>query len=321
MNYLVKNGIGGEYYFSKPYEGICMKRCDTYGKFGEHTQIVPLGKEPFSVLKTVDNRVHIVCPDGQNRLIYGVKQNNIWKKHTLCSLNPEFDILNMRLYTIAGRLNLLYSARINGEILLIHCILAGNAKPSTVAKLQTPYFFLFGGKIFFTAKNGVLGFTELTDEKPEFFNILEKDATFPVLWEFCGKESLAFIRNSRLFINDKEIFFDEKIESPVFVKGTDRLYLMWKSGSFIRYISSFNGGITWSEPMRFISSGILPKVYSIQNGDEFRFYYGYERGNHLTLLGTSNIFEPQGSFNLQNQQKYAKNDIEQLNRILSGHKQ
>ena len=38
MNYLIKNGIGGEYYFHKPYEGICMKRCDANGKSGEHQE-------------------------------------------------------------------------------------------------------------------------------------------------------------------------------------------------------------------------------------------------------------------------------------------
>lgn len=318
MNYLIKNGIGGEYYFLKPYEGVCMKRCDANGKFGEHSQIVPLGKEPFSVLKTIDSRVHIICPDGQNRLIYAARQNNIWKKYTLCSLNPDITVLNIRLYTICGRLNLLYSARINGEILLIHCILAGNAKPSTVAKLSSPYFFLFGEKVFYTAKNGALGYTELHDEKPEFFNKLEDGATFPVLWEFSGKENMAFVRDSRLFVNNKEILFDEKMEHPVFVKGKDRLYLMWQSGSFIRYISSFNGGITWSEPMRFISTGILPRIYSLQNGDDFSFYYGYERTSRLNLLGMTNIFVAQETFTFERKAESRKNNIERLHKILSG---
>ena len=319
MNYLIKNGIGGEYYFHKPYEGICMKRCDTNGKFGEHTQIVPLGKEPFSVLKTHDSTVHILCLDGQNRLIYAKKRNNVWKKHTLSSLNPKISVLKMQIYTVNERLNLLYSARFNGEILLIHCILTENAKPSCLAKLSNHYFCIFGGRVFYTAKNGALGFTTLDDEKPEFFNKLFADAQFPILWEFCGKENLAFIHDSRLYIDGREIVFDEKIEHPVFVRGTDRLYLMWKSSSFIRYISSFNGGITWSEPMRFISTGTLPKIYSLQNEDDFSFYYGYERGNHLTLLGASNLFENRESFATNNEQKNPKINAEQLNQILTSH--
>ncbi len=319
MNYLIKNGIGGEYYFSKPYEGICMKRCDTNGKLGDHTQIIPLGKEPFSVLKTPDNIVHILCIDGQNRLIYAKKRNNIWKKHTLSSLNPDITVLNMQLYTINERLNLLYSARFNGEILLIHCILTASAKPSCVAKLSNEHFCIFGDRVFYTAKNGALGFTNLDDEKPEFFNKLFKEAHSPVLWEFCGKENLAFIHDSRLFIDGREIVFDEKIELPVFVKGSDRFYLMWRSGSFIRYISSFNGGVTWSEPMRFISNGTLPTIYSLQNENDFSFYYGYQRGNHLTLLGISDIFGHHESYVMQTQPKSQKENIEELNQILSGH--
>ena len=316
MNYLIKSGIGGEYYFQKPYEGICMKRCDANGKFGEHTQIIPLGKEPFSVLKTADNIVHILCIDGQNHLVYAKKRNNIWKKHTLSSLNPDITVLKMQVYTINGRLNLLYSARFCGEILLIHCILTGNAKPSCVSKLSNAHFCIFGGRVFYTAKNGALGFTNLDDEKPEFFNKLYSDAYSPVLWEFCGKESLAFIHDSRLFIDGREIVSDEKIENPIFVKGTDRLYLMWKSGSFIRYISSFNGGITWSEPMRFISTGKLPEIYSLQNEDDFSLYYGYERGNHLALLGISNIFENQGNSPIKSESEF---NSKQPDRLLSGH--
>ena len=315
MNYLIKNGIGGEYYFMKPYEGICMKRCDANGKFGEHTQIIPLGKEPFSVLKTCDDTVHILCIDGQNRLVYAKKRNNLWKKHTLSSLNSDITVLKMQTYTINGRLNLLYSARFGGEILLVHCILAGNAKPSTIAKLSEPYFFIFDGRVFYTNKNGFLGFTNLDDEKPDVFNKLFADAHFPVVWEFGGKENLSYIHDSRLFIDGKEVLLDEKIEQPVFIKGSDRLYLMWKSGSFIRYISSFNGGITWSEPMRFISTGLLPNIYSLQNEEDFSFYYGYERGNHLTLLGALNIFEHRESHITS---KDSQNSIEQLNRILSG---
>lgn len=318
MNYLIKNGIGGEYYFQKPYEGICMKRCDTNGKFGEHTQIIPLGKEPFSVLKTCDSHVHIICLDGQNRLIYAIKQNNIWKKHTICSLNPDIVVLSIQLYTVNGRLNLLYSARFGGEIMLIHCILTESAKPSCVAKLSCEHFCISGGRVFYTAKNGDLGFTSLADEKPEFFNKLYSSASFPVLWEFCGKENLAFLHDSRLFIDGREIAFDEKIEYPVFVKGTDRLYIMWRSGSFIRYISSFNGGTTWSEPMRFISTGKLPNIYSLQNEDSISFHYGYERGNHLSLLGTHNLFDCKQNFIAQKEEYPQRNDTKQLMNILSG---
>lgn len=319
MNYLIKNGIGGEFYFSKPYEGICMKRCDANGKFGEHTQIIPLGKEPFSVLKTPDTCVHVLCLNGQNQLIYAKKRNNIWKKHRICSLNPDITILKMQLYTVGGRLNLLYSAQINGEILLIHCILTGNAKPSCVSKLSNYSFCVFGNRVFYTAKNGILGFTSLDDEKPEFFNKLYSDAHSPVLWDFGGKENLAFIHDSQLYIDGKEIVCDENIREPVFVKGSDRLYLMWKSSSFIRYISSFNGGVTWSEPMRFISTGEMPNIYSLQNDDDFSFYYGYERSSRLTLLGISHIFEHHESHIIKNESRKSPESIEQLNQILSGH--
>jgi len=332
MNYLIKTGLGSEYYFPKPYEGICMKRCSYGGKFGEHNQIMALGKEPFSVFRAQDGRIHLVSTDAQNRLIYGMKQNGIWKRHTLCALPPDVVILNMRLYGINDRLNLLYSARIGGEILLIHCILTGHAKPSTVAKLHDSHFFLWKNKVYFTNRDGTLGFANIEDEKPDFFTRLYDNAHYPFLWENCGKEFLAFIRDSHLFIGGKEVAFDERMENPVFVKGADRLYIMWKSGSFIRYISSFNNGTTWSESMRFVGTETDLTLYTMQSGEDFHFYYGYESGNTLTLLGASNIFmntESSVSYDelktvkrlLDEKTREANNarcEIERLNKILSG---
>lgn len=332
MNYLIKTGLGSEYYFSKPYEGICMKRCSYGGKFGEHNQIMALGREPFSVMRADDGRIHLVSVDAQNRLIYGMKQNGIWKRHTLSAIPADVTVLNMRLYDINNRLNLLYSAKIGGEILLVHCILAGHAKPTTVAKLYNSYFFLWRNKVYFTNRDGTLGFLNLEDEKPDFFTRLYDNAQNPFLWEICGRETLAFIRDSRLFIGGKEILTDERIENPVFVKGADRLYIMWKSGSFIRYISSFNDGTTWSEAMRFVGTETDLKLYTLQSGEDFSFYYGYESGNVLTLLGASNIFmttESSVSYDelktvkrlLEQKTKEAHNarcEVERLNKILSG---
>lgn len=327
-NYLINRGHSGEHYFFKPYEGICMKRSGPAGTFSEHTQIVALGREPFSVLDASDGSIHLVCMDSENMLIYANCRNNVWKRYILAKLSKDIFVSNMHLYAVRGRLNLLYSALYNGEHLLIHCILGNHAKPSTVSALLDSHFFVYKNKVYYTKPDGALGFTALEDEKPEIFNRLYDDARSVSVWEDSGREFLIFIRNSRLFINGKEILYDSAIENPVFVKGADRLYIMWKSGGFIRYISSFNGGVTWSEPMRFISTGITPKLYTFRSGNALRLYYGYESGNHLTTLGVSNVFaicensepkEVKDKLSEKTQEaENAKKEVERLNKILSG---
>lgn len=331
-NYLINRLSGGEHYFFKPYEGICMRRSTPSGSYSEHTQVVALGRDNFSVFLASDGSIHLVCADAENMLIYANCRNNVWKRYILAKIPNDAVVLKMHLYAVRGRLNLLYSALFAGEYMLIHCILGNNAKPSTVSKLSCPHFFVYNNKVYYTNQDGNLGFTDLADEKPTVFNRLYDDADSVSVWEDCGKEFLIFVRNSRLFINGKEILYDSAIENPIFVKGNDRLYIMWKSGGFIRYISSFNGGATWSEPMRFINTGIEPKLYAYCSKDVFRLYYGYETKNNLTLLGVSDIFSV-GLNSRENTElkevknklcektkeaESAKKEVERLNKILSG---
>ncbi len=327
-NYLINRPSGGEHYFFKPYEGICMRRRGPSGTFSEHTQIVALGRETFSVLSASDGSIHLVCVDSENMLVYANCRNNVWKRYILAKIPKDVIVSNMHLYSVRGRLNLLYSAILGGEHLLIHCILGNHAKPSTVSALLDSHFFVYKNKVYYTKPDGTLGFTSLEDEKPEIFNRLYDDARSVSVWEDSGKEFLIFVRNSRLFINGKEVLYDSAIENPVFVKGADRLYIMWKSGGFIRYISSFNGGVTWSEPMRFINTGITPKLYTFRSGNILRLYYGYENKNNLTTLGVSNVFLSRENSELKDvknkltkktqEAENAKKEIERLNKILSG---
>lgn len=327
-NYLIGRGNGGEHYFFKPYEGLCMKRLNPSGSFSEHSQIVALGRDVFSVFQAADGSIHLVCVDAENMLVYANSRNNVWKRYIIAKIPSGVVVCNIHLYAVGNRLNLLYSALFSGEHMLIHCILGNHAKPSTVSPLSGPHFFVHKNKVYYTRPDGRLGFTPLEDEKPEIFNRLYDDAESVSVWNDAGKEFLIFVRNSRLFVNGKEILYDSAIENPIFVKGADRLYIMWKSGGFIRYISSFNGGVTWSEPMRFINTGITPVLYTYIGRDTYRLYYGYEAKNNLTLLGAPNAFSVQENTELKDIQnklyektkeaENAKKEVERLNKILSG---
>lgn len=298
------------------------------GTFSEHRQIIALGRDTFSVFTSSDGSIHLVCADSENMLVYANCRNNVWKRYILAKIPKDVVVKKMHLYAINNRLNLLYSATFGGEHLLVHCILGNHAKPSTVSALQDTHFFVYKNKVYYTKPDGTLGFSALEDEKPETFSPLYDDANSLFIWEEAGKEFFIFVRNSRLFINGKEMLYDSAIEAPIFVKGADRLYIMWKSGGFIRYISSFNGGVTWSEPMRFISTGITPKLYTYCSNGVFRHYYGYENKNSLTTLGVTNVFNSRENNELKDiknklyektkEAENAKKEVERLNKILSG---
>lgn len=329
-NFLILSNDSPEHYFFKPYEGICVKKQSPSGSWQEHRPVLTDGGDIFCVYADSKGLVHLICTDSDNRLIYAIRKNDVWKKYTLSTLSKDIFISDIRIYPIKGRLNFLYSALYCGETLLVHCILGDHARPSTIATLETSHFYIKNSRIYFTNSQGTLGYSSLSDEAPSVFYPLAEDAHFCTVSDLCGKEIMIFTRNSRLFINGEEILYDCRMEMPVFVRGADRSYVMWKSGSFIRYITTFNGGATWSGPMCFMSTGISPSVFIAQQGEEYNMFYGYQSGSEITLLGAPDIFEKSSASYCEIDElkkqlsrskaetESAKMEIKRLNKIISG---
>lgn len=289
-NYLIKQGSLVEHFFYKPYCGICTKKASPRGTFSDYNQIIKTGKEPFSVASTEDGCIHIISVDNENNLVYAIRKKGVWKACPLAKLPPDLLVHKMSLYLVRGRLNMLYSATFKGEILLIHCILAGHAKPRAITKLADSDFFVFKNNVYYTTPDGALGFTNLSDEKPILSNRLYDNARQVFLWEYSGKEFIAFVRDSTLFINGREIVYDKMMEKPIFVRGKEQLYIMWRSGAFIKYVFSLNGASTWSGPLQFVSTQCVPEIYSLEEHGATSFYYGTNDGKSIHLFGSSNIF-------------------------------
>ena len=290
-DFLIMPGGAAEHYFYRPYEGICMRSRKPDGLWNERVPVIERGRDSFAVYADKGGTVHLICVNAENKLIYAVRKENIWKKYVLSALNEDISVMQMQLYGVGSRLNLLYSAQYNGEILLIHCILGDHAKPSTVDSLDSAHFYIMGENAYYTNAQGQLGRVSLADEKPVGFSKLYDDAHSCSVRNFGGREIMLFIRESKLFVNGEEILYDSRIEMPVCVTGSDgRMYIMWKSGSFVRYITSFNGGATWSEPMRFMSTGSRISLYTAQRGGDFINCYGYHNSKELTLLARPDIF-------------------------------
>lgn len=309
-NYLIMPKNTPEHYFFKPYEGICMKRRSASGVWQKSVPVFSGGRDGFGIYCFKEN-VHLICTDYDSNLIYAVSQEDEWKKYVISKLSGDISVLDMRLYSIRGRLNLMYSALYNGENLLVHCILGDHAKPSTVDTLETPHFFIKGNKVYYTNTNGVLGFVNISDEKPTGFNSLYDDAHFGTVYDIGGKEKILFSRNSSVFLDGKEIAHDTHIEMPILVKAQDKIYVMWKNGSFVRYVWGVDDE-TFSSPMRFMGTGRTMNIYTSQKDNNFTSYYGYDTQNELVLLGNPDIFETSANYNIS-----SKSELERIKSMLN----
>ena len=237
-NYIVMPKNTPEHYFYR--SGIYMKRQLPSGIWQEPVSVFSGGRDGFSVYCS-KNSVHLICTDYGGNLIYAVSAGDEWKKYAISKLSSDIAVSDMRLYSVRGRLNLMYSALYNGENLLVHCILGDRAKPATVDILETPHFFIKGSKVYYTNANGVLGSVNLSDEKPSVFTPIYEDAHFGTVYDVGGRERILFSRNSSVFLDGRELAHDMHLEMPVMSDIGGKIYVMWKSGSFVRYITSVDG--------------------------------------------------------------------------------
>lgn len=287
-NYLIMPRNLPEHYFYK--SGIYMKRRSPSGIWQESVPIFTGAKDVFSIYCSSDKNVHLICADYSGNLIYAVSAGDEWKKYIISKLSGDISISDMRLYSIRGRLNLMYSALYGGENLLVHCILGDHAKPSTVDVLESPHFFIKGSKVYYTNTSGVLGFVSLADEKPSGFTPIYEDAHFGTVYDIDEREKILFSRNSSVFLDGKELAHDTHIEMPIMAKIRDKFFVMWKNGGFIRYITSPDCE-SFNRPMRFMNTGRSMDIFSVQKGNSFYYYYGYVTQKEPVLLGSPDIFE------------------------------
>jgi len=332
-NYLIMRKGVLEHYFFRAYEGICVRKRRSNGIWQEHTNVFERGKDGFGLYVDNEGVVHIICTDNENKLIYGVCEKEEWKKYVISKLNNDIFVSQIKLYSIRDRLNLMYSALYNGENLLVHCVLGDRAKPSTVDIMEDLHFCILEENVYYTNLNGNLGYVSLSDEKPSVFNSLYEDAHTGSAYKFEDKTKILFTRDKKLFLDGKELANDSLLETPIIMLGNDMFYVMWKSGGFIRYIRSKNG-TTFSEPMRFMSTGSIMSIYTVQKENLFYDFYGSQSANEIILLGNPNIFETTVNYHAPKQSELqkirdmlnetrddvndTKKELERLGKLISG---
>ena len=287
-NYIITPKNIPEHYFFN--SGICVRKRSPSGIWQQYSPIFPEAKDGFALYCAKDGTAHIMYSDYSGNLVYAVSSGDERKKYTVSTLSGEISVSDMRLYRVRSRLNLLYSAIYKGENLLIHCILGDHAKPSSIDTIETPHFHIKGSRVYYTNARGILGFTNLADEKPLGFTPVFEDAHFGTVYDLYGKEQILFSRNSAVFLNGNELARDTHLEMPILVKAHGKVYIMWKNSSYIRYIVSTDGE-NFSGIRRFMNTGRAFEIFSVQKGDKFTDYYGYNAQNGPVLLGNPDIFE------------------------------
>lgn len=271
MNYLIEeNGRKMHYYLVKG-KGIFKTRIFA-SRLGIRETVL-LGNVTAFGLFVKDNTVHIMAQK-DDELLYMVSENRHTKKFIIEKIPSGVEILNIHLYPISNRLNMLYTAKISNDLHLMHLILASNEKPRSLMITSSPDFFVSDKRVYALNKNGDSGFFELEGENPKFFIQMSKNSSVP----YILSGHTAFFSNGKIFFDSCEIAREDDANRVIILEYNGDIYVAWRSGDFVKYIIATDKN---DKPHTIINPSRLPVLFTLWQGDECYHFYGSCSGTEL----------------------------------------
>lgn len=277
-----------EHYFSVSSSIFCRKRNQGDG-WSDAEVTIGGGVAKFCAYGDGAGSSHIIHTDSENDLYYSQMQSGLIKTHRLSSIPNEIAPECFRLYSVGGRLNLLYSAKYQEDYILVHCILGNQAKPHIVTRLDSAHFYIFKSRVYYTNIQGNVGYTQLEDEKPEGFSTLFENGKNVSVLDFDGSEIITYTCDNKLFANKNELVYDSRMEMPTLYTSQGKPYAMWKSGGYVRNMELTKDGIAIGSPMRFMASDAEIQTFHAHTPTDSRMFYGYNTLYSLHLFGKPDL--------------------------------
>ena len=284
-NYIIEQPEGTAHYFCKKGQGIWYRK-RRGRKWTEDELLYAEGADGFAVYGDENGLTHLICTNKRHDTVYFVLKDGQWHKYILSVGRENVAPQEFCLISDHHRLHLFYTAVYNDEAILVHCLLGANAQPVTADKLSPAHIKICvaGGRIYYTNKEEVLGFREFGEGGLSEFSEVAKGGCMPAAVCAEGRVLLAYKYRHKLYFNGEVALEDFTAERPALIYKPDKLLLQWKSGSFARYMASFNMGKTWSAPMRFVCPS-KAELYMCPADTEITACYGYHSRDELILFG------------------------------------
>ncbi|MDY3929806.1 MAG: bZIP transcription factor [Clostridia bacterium] len=285
--FLIKTKDKKKIFIYKPYEGIC-EIDEKAGGWTEPKSICRDGSNVFFVYIDREETIHLITVTKDNRFIYMSCKNEEWHQYVICTVKEDISVKKVMIGLSPIGQNLFYSAEYQQEYILVHCVLGNNAMPYTIDKMSCDSFFVSGRKVYYSNAEGVLGFQDFSDGKPNKFNETVK-GKMPYLINIKNKDYFVYKNGNRICVNGEICAEDDTAEYPIIVRNGEQTVLMWQSGDFVKYINYDNKFFN-SKPMQYVSNGVRPSVYVISNGTICRYYLGSFHNNTLKIFTNADPF-------------------------------
>lgn len=272
MDFLIEENNLTAHYFYRSGEGLC--RSYARGSSWQERECILRSAEGYFGLYTDGQKVHIVAPTADGELIYLTVSGSERRRFILKKLGDDRNILKLHIYPIRGRLNMLYTVALGGEILLMHCILGNNAMPHTVSRVRTPEFFVYANRVYYAVPDGSAGFSELADEKPELYIRTASNCSVPYL---CDGH-IAYESGGKIYFDSRELCSDAEAQGVIITEYDGRFFVAWQSGDFVKYIPADS---TAGNAHCIINPSRRAQLYAIWRAGACDYFYGSHSDSEL----------------------------------------
>jgi hypothetical protein len=286
-NYLCS--VNGEVYhfFYNDSSGICRRKY-LANNFRNTESIYPEGLDGFCVHVDSGGSIHILCTNSSHEIVYLLYKNGSWHKCVITKNRADVTPLFFKIGIAQGRIQLFCSARHQNNLILIHSVLGINAMPAVIDSLKDSRFTIHGTRIYYSNSDGVLGYQDFSDGKPNQFIPIRENSAQPYV---CDR-GITYISEESVMFGDKNVYSDPYASAPVLITAEDKLMLMWQSGGFVRYMTSSDDGASWSGPMRFVSANREVQLYNLLIDCSLSCCYGSHTDRDINMFGISEWSRP-----------------------------
>lgn len=326
------------HFFHSDKEGLCLRKKHN-GKWSEHEILLENVHPDFSVLCDGDDNFHMACQDTEGNILYLAYHHDLWHKYTLLkSKTPNTNAKHIKLILTGSQLQLFYTIRTTGRTLLFHQIIKNEDEPTVVDVVRDslrPFFVVcddyYNTWIYYQNVDGFLGCRKYkwSQKSLEDFASTEQmaaDSPFVHIDSF-GRHHIAAIQKGSLiylqrstngeFSEKKQVHFaseDSPAYLPIILGDISKMWLMWKQGNLVYYSSTADDGSEWSAPVRFLSTGVPPKLFALQRNSICSYCWGYisDSDVHLFVIGKDN--KPLQPTQPAPKIRYAGQDVEEFAR-------
>lgn len=329
-------------FFHTDTDGLCMK-----GRAGVQV-LLKEAYQDFDLCKH-GGMLHIVCQNQDGDLLYLKFEEGKWHKYTLLVSKAKgaYD-KHFFLLPTGSCIQLFYTLRSAGKTLLVQQILGEGAQPTVVAVIRDcacPFYAVANASldtsIYYQNEQGIFGCKQYkwsAKALGEFIPVFTMPCETPyIALDAYGRQHVCCVYENKILYKQRGLdgTFGKEAEIPCPAHSgaplpyirfeEEKIYIIWKQERGVLYVTSTNDAESFCAPVRLLSTGASPVLFTLHSVNGRIPALGYFLGGEIKFYNLAappkqpprTASQPQQKRAAPSSNAVASDDIERIKKAVS----